>query len=352
MLNAEQKEIYLITGAGGHLGGVIARELIKRKKKVRALFLPEEANSLPEEAEIYRGNVCEKESLATFFSVPGMYERSRFGERVIVIHCAGIVSIKSHFDQKVMDVNVGGTRNITELCEKHRVEKLVYVSSVHALPEEAEDRVIRETDEFHSEWVKGLYSKSKAEASALVMEATKRGLNASIVMPSGIIGPYDRGNNHLTVMIQQFLRGALPAGVNGGFDFVDVRDVAAGILSCAEFGEAGRSYLMTGEYCPIPKLLSMLSDISGQKAPRLNLSISAAKLFAPAAESWARMRKQRHLYTWYSMDTLGGGTRYSYDRAHRELGYTPRPLRRTLEDTVNWLRIQELAGEPETLLKD
>lgn len=84
-----------------------------------------------------------------------------------------------------------GTRNIADLCEKHHISKLIYVSSVHVIEESAKGQPICETKHFSASLVKGIYGKSKAEATAYVMKAAERGLNAMVVHPLGIIGPED-----------------------------------------------------------------------------------------------------------------------------------------------------------------
>ncbi|MDD3339119.1 MAG: NAD-dependent epimerase/dehydratase family protein [Lachnospiraceae bacterium] len=324
------KEIYLITGAGGHLGGAIIRELRKRDKKVRALLLTGEKGLPWPEVEVCYGDVCDWESLRPFFAVTEV-------GRVIVIHCAGIVTIQSNFDQRVMDVNVGGTKNILEWCRRIHADKLIYVSSVHAIPEQKKGEMIRETTFFSEKKVKGLYAKSKAAATALVLEAAYEGLNVSVVHPSGIIGPYDDGDNHVVSMIRSFCRGRFPVGVVGGYDFVDVRDVAKGVLSCVEAGVPGLCYILSGHYYSVKALLALLSEVTGRKAPRIYLPAAVARSFVLGAAWVAKMTHTKPVFTNYSIYTLGTNACFSYQRARQELHYHVRPMRQTLEDTVRWL---------------
>lgn len=326
-------ELYLLTGATGHLGGVIAQKLLAQNRKVRVLVLPNETKVPPENAEICYGDVRDKESLQRFFS---------FAEEacVTVIHCAGIVTIQSHYDARVAEVNIGGTQNIIDLCLAKQVHKLVYVSSVHAIPTLPRGMTIAETDVFSPDAVVGLYAKTKAAATALVLTAAQHGLPASVVHPSGIIGPYDDGNNHLTAMIKGFCSGKLPVGVVGGYDFVDVRDVADGVLACAKQGATGACYILSGHYATIRDVFALLSDISGQKMTRIYLPSFLAKLFAYSIEQVAKWRHVRPLYTAYSMYTLGTNACFSHQKASDALGYAPRPLAKTLADTVKWLAEQ------------
>ena len=150
-------EKYLLTGATGHLGLTIAKRLVQLGKTVRALVLPDDSltKHLPPEVEIIFGDVTNAESLEPFFL-------SDPQDTLYVIHAAGIVSIASKYDQRVYDVNVNGTANIINQCKKiPNVKHLVYVSSVHAIPEKPKGTQISEINYFSPEDVVGLYSKTK-----------------------------------------------------------------------------------------------------------------------------------------------------------------------------------------------
>ena len=116
--------------------------------------------------EIVHGDVRDKDSLTSFFSHNPDTE-------LIVIHTAAIVSISSKVDKKVVDVNVNGTKNIVELCLRHKVKKLVHTSSVHAIPEKSHGETITEVSEFDPKSVHGLYAKTKAAASQIVLKRSQ-----------------------------------------------------------------------------------------------------------------------------------------------------------------------------------
>ena len=158
--------------------------------------------------------------------------------------------------------------------------------------------------------------------------------------PSGICGPYDYGHGHLTQLVQDFCTGRLAAGVDGGYDFVDVRDVAAGILACCERGRPGECYILSGRYCTVRDVRAMLHRITGRRRVRVMLPLWLARAAAPLSEQYYRLLRQPPLYTAYSLYTLSSGARFSHAKAARELGYTTRPFGTTLADTVAWLRRQ------------
>ena len=183
----------------------------------------------------------------------------------------------------------------------------------------------------------GGYAKTKAEATQAVLDAVQAGLDAVVVHPSGIIGPFDTAGNHLVQLVRDYLRGALPACVRGGYDFVDVRDVAAGCLLALEHGQRGASYILSNRHYEVKEVLDIVrSEAGGRRLPVLPMGIARAA--APLLQWVARLRGRRPLYTAYSLYTLKSNDRFSHDKATAELGYRPRDLRDTLRDTVLWLR--------------
>ncbi len=325
-----RSSLYLVTGACGHLGGTLIRYLRREGCAVRGLMLPEEEARDGGGVAYYRGNVADWRSLAPFFSGLEPYD-------VTVLHTAGIVSIGAAPPAAMYDVNVNGTRNVLDWCRRSGVRRLVYVSSVHALEEGDGLGVIREADRFSPERVTGAYAATKAEATQLVLDAARAGLDAVIVHPSGILGPYDDGRNHLTQLIQAYLAGRLPGGVTGGYDFVDVRDVALGCLAAARRGRAGECYILSNRYVPIRDLLEYLrTAVRGRRKPCFPLGL--AKLAAPAVEALARLRGRRPLFTRYALYTMAANGRFSHDKATMCLGYSPRDIRDTVRDTVRYLQ--------------
>ena len=135
-----------------------------------------------------------------------------------MIHCASMVTTNADFNQKLMDVNVGGTKNMIDMYLKHpECKKMVYVSSTGAIPEQPKGTVIRETDQFtpidESRQV-GCYSQSKALATQAVLDACKeRGLKACVVHPSGILGPKDYAVSETTGTVVKIMNGKMPVGM-------------------------------------------------------------------------------------------------------------------------------------------
>ncbi len=324
------KKLYVVTGANGHLGSTIIRQLKRKGEQIRGLILPSETAADTDTVTYIRGDVRDKASLEPLFADAADRE-------IVVIHTAGIIDISERVTPAMYAVNVGGTRNIVELCVAHKVKRLLYVSSVHAIPEKNDLAVLREVNHFSADEVVGGYAKTKAEATQIVLDAAHEGLDAVVVHPSGILGPYDSSRNHLVQLVSDYIHGRLPACVRGGYDFVDVRDVAAGCLAAVDKGKTGECYILSNRHYEIKDVLRMVKVVQGgRRLPVLPMWMARAAV--PVLSLAAKVRKQRPLYTRYSLYTLCSNDRFSHDKATHDLGYHPRDLLQTIADTVAWMK--------------
>src|SRR4030043_2454459 len=242
---------FLVTGATGHIGNVLIPELIARKKMVRALVMPnDDCRPLTGlEVEIVRGDVTDLKTL-----------KSAFAGADTVFHLAGIVTIMPGMKNLLERVNVEGTRNVAEACRTSGVRRLVYIYSVRAFAEPPHGTVIDESQPFDPDRVLGDYARSKARATLLLLEEVRKGgLNAVICCPTGVIGPWDFGISNVGQLIMDFASGHLRSYVSGAYDFVDVRDVARGLILAAERGQTGRHYILSGEQVQVPELMEELA---------------------------------------------------------------------------------------------
>lgn len=326
--------IYLVTGAAGFLGGTICRQLVEKGEKVRAFVLPNDKamKFVPREAEIVEGDLCDLESLERFFTVPADTE-------INVLHIASIVTVNPDFNQKVMDVNVGGTNNIIDMCIKHNVKKLVYCSSTGAIPELPKGKKITEVSQFYSHNVLGCYSQSKALATQAVLDAVKhRGLNASIVHPSGILGPEDFAVGETTGVVIQIINGEMPAGIDGSFNLCDVRDLAAGTIAAVDKGRNGECYILGNDEVSFKDFSKILVKESGCKKMKFFLSLGMANKIASMLEKQAKKKGTRPLMTTFSVYNLARNNDFDSTKARTELGYTTRSYEETIRDEIAWLK--------------
>lgn len=327
--------LYLVTGAAGFLGSNVCRQLLDRGNQVRAFILPNDPaiRYIPKEVEIVTGDLCDLESLEPFFSV-------QEGVKTIVLHVASMVTVNADFNQKLLDVNVGGTKNIITKCLEHKeCKKLVYVSSTGAIPEKPRGQKIKEVYEFDADKVVGWYSRTKAMATQEVLNAVKRnGLNACVVHPSGILGPNDFAVSETTETILRIINGEMPVGMKGSFNLCDVRDLAFGCIMAADKGTKGQCYILGNEEVTLKELCQMLNKESGCKQIKFYLSIRIARLIAKAAEKKARKTGAKPIMTTFSVYNLERNNSFDYSKARNELGYKTRSYNETIRDEVAWLK--------------
>ena len=319
----------MITGASGHVGSTLVNKLLEDKQDVRVFVLPQEKELVPKDVEIFTGDVTDKESLRPFF------ERGDYDE-MILVHAAGIVYLSTEDNPLVWKVNYEGTKNVLDLSVEYGIDRFIYISSVDVMPEKRYPEIMAEVDHFDPEEREGLYARSKAAASQLVLDYAAKGLNASLVQPTGIIGPGDeRGNNHAIKMIRLMYKYDLPFYVGGGYDFVDVRDVAEGIILCAEKGRSGQCYILSGDFISAKELIQCIREYRGRSVRILKVGEPLARFFAPISEKAAKLFGDKHpAYTPYAIDTVYSACHYSHEKASTELGYTTHDIRQSIRDSI------------------
>ena len=321
----------LVTGAAGHIGNVLARELVNRGQTVRALLMPgEDAAPLQDlSVELVEGDVLD------FCSLQAAFEGVE-----VVYHLAGLISILPGKDPLVQTVNVLGTRNVIQAARLAGVRRLVYTSSIHALQRVPHGILIDENIPFDSQHAISAYDHSKAQASLEVLKAVQEGMDAVIACPTGVIGPYDFRRSEMGKLIIDCLKNKLMFYVDGAYDFVDVRDVAAGLILVGEHGRTGQTYILSGERLSVRDIFKHVQEIIGRRLVCLKIPINLARLAASLTPLHYRLTRIKPRITSYSLATLASNSVISHAKAMLELGYSPRPLRETLADTIRWFRQQ------------
>lgn len=319
----------VVTGAPGHLGNNLVRVLLDRGHKVRAMALKGESLvSLQElDVEIVEGDVRDPDTL----------DRAFKGAET-VFHLASVISLLPGKSELLDQVNVKGARNVAESCLRTGVKRLVYTSSIHALVEPPRGTGIDESMGCVPSLMKMEYSRTKAQGTLEVMDVIKQGLDAVIVYPSGVLGPFDYKPSEVGQMILDFARGRIPATVDGGYNFVDVRDVAEGHVLAAEKGRSGEGYILAGEWISVTDVLREVSPLVGRPVPILRVPARVVEGIAKVLTSYARTTGKRPLVSTDMIEALLSNSQVASTKAHRELGYSPRPVRESIRDTVLWLK--------------
>lgn len=335
------KNIYIITGANGFLGNNIVRLLEKNNEnEIRALVLPKDKIDALKglKCEKFFGDVTKIETLKDIFNID---ESVKEKTNIYVIHCASIVYLDSKYNERVYQVNVEGTKNIIKKTKEINA-KLIYVSSVHAIEEKLNHEVMDENASFDPDKIVGLYAKTKAETTRYVFNEVKNNnLNACVVFPSGLLGVNDFTNTNMTVLIKKILNEKVPLLTEGGYDFVDVRDVARGVINACTKGKKGEGYILSGEYVTIKKIADLVCEYGKAKPIKKVISINMVKNIACLFELYYRLRKTTPLFTRYSLYTLNANSNFTNAKAKKDLDYQTRNIKYTIKDLVNEIKSNE-----------
>jgi dihydroflavonol-4-reductase len=317
--------ITAVTGATGHIGANLVRALLSAGRRVRCVVRQDRAALEGLDVECVPGDVLDPATLL-----------EAFRGATTVFHLAAVISIDGDRRGLVTATNVDGARNVAEAALACGVRRLVHCSSIHAFVQEGPAATIRESMPRALGARHAAYDRSKAMGEQAVRDVAARGLDAVIVHPTAVIGPHDYKPSRMGRLLLDLHARRLPALVPGGFDWVDVRDVMAGLLSAAERGRSGESYLLSGRHAPLAEVARLAADVTGVPAPRWCTPSWLAHAAAPFSTAFGRVRGREPLFTGESLDTLAMGTQVDCAKARRDLGHSARNLRTTLHDTYAW----------------
>jgi dihydroflavonol-4-reductase len=319
--------ITAVTGASGHVGANLVRMLLAQHRKVRAIVKDDKRALDGLDVEIASADVLEPGTLETAFAGVG-----------VVYHLAARISVWGGDGGAVEAVNVEGARNVAAACIKSGVRRLIHFSSIHAIAQQPREETLDETREFVGEHALA-YDRSKALGEQAVLDAAGSGLDVVIISPTGIIGPLDFKPSPMGEVILSLMNRSLPALVNGGFDWVDVRDVCQAAIAAERHGKPGEKYLLSGNFMNFKEMAGLVEKHTGAKAPRLYSPIWLAKVGAPFSTALAKITGRRPLYTLDSLKILETcNPKISSKKARRELGFCPRPIESTIADTCMWFQ--------------
>ena len=319
------------------MGGVLTRALIKQRRPVRVLVHKDTRALDGLRVQRVEADILKPETLAKAFQGAST-----------VYHLAAYISIEGGKDKITRRINVEGTSNVVDACIEANVEKLVHFSSIHALNSSPKDQEIDETRDYVDTGDCYMYDRTKAEAERIVLMGVKRNLFAVIVNPTGIVGPFDFKPSHMGQVLITMFKSKLPALMEGGFNWVDVRDVVTGAMAAEQKGRRGQSYLLSGHWMSLKDLARLIHEVTGVKQPTFVSPYWLARLGAPFGALYSKLRGKPPSYTSASISYLQDYRYISCEKAQTKLGYRPRSMRETIEDTYKWFKT---AGHLEKLTK-
>ena len=316
-----------ITGATGHLGNVIARTLVARGEPIRMLVrsVPRVRElGLPWESACH-GDLSDGDSICRCFE-----------GCETVIHSAALISV-GHDRTALMRTNVDGTESVIDACRRQGVRRLITIGSIEAF-DLSTPVTGGNGDRLDTELPFLDYGRSKAIAVNATLDANDAGLEALVISPTAMLGPWDYRPSRMGRFVRSFISRRLPAYVRGGFDFVDVRDVAEACISGIRNGVTGSHYIVSGNYVEVRSLLELLEQSSGVPKPIFEVPDRIARLFAWCSASVISLVGGSPLITPAAVKLLSKRIYVTSDLAKNDLGFHARELSNTISDTVAWFR--------------
>lgn len=315
-----------ITGATGHIGGVIVRELLHRGHTVKALVRGHDNKSLIGlDVEKIQGDLHDHLALERLMKSCDA-----------LIHAAALISIDGGMKGLVHHTNVEGTRNAMDAAKAAGIKRVIHISSVHAYAQHPLDDIFDERRSPASDKTFA-YDRSKRDGQALALSYASADMKVLVVNPTSVVGPFDFKPSKLGQAIINMATGKLPFVFKGGFDFCDSRDVAYAIVNALTMGRSGEAYLLGGGWYSLTEFGQILSEVSAQKNKPIALPTTLGWIGLPFIYGFARMTKSEPLYTNEALVAVSEGHRLiNCMKAKTELQYVNRPLRESLADTWSW----------------
>lgn len=324
-----------ITGASGLVGSNLAIELIKNGHQVQCT--KRKGSIIKHLAEF------PIEWVDADLSDQKALNQALLGSDV-VFHCAAQISFKKHPTPEQIITNIDGTQNIINAVKEAKVPRLVHCSSVvaRAISETGEPVTEEQPWNFDKFGLDDGYSVTKYKSEQMVIEATKKGLDAVIVNPTYMFGPYDPKPSSGKFIIDVIKR-KLPTTSNGYNNFVDVRDVCKGMILAWQKGKTGQSYILGNENMSYHDAIHLIARVAGVEAPKLQLPKAFAIIFGLLGDIQEKITKREALVNSITVKyAYCKNYKFSSEKAIKELGYKPSPLEKAITDAIDWFGSQRM----------
>ena len=320
------KPSVLVTGATGHIGNNLTRFLVKNDFKTGVLVRSVENENILSElpVDLHVGDIFDNYLLSNIFQ---HYD--------VICHLAGYVSVMPGQNRRFHDVNHLGTCNVLNATIKTG-KRLIYMSSSHAIPS-LNTKLINEQVSLSLDGVRGAYGKSKYMATDAVLEAISKNLvDATVLHPTGVIGPYDIKLSNMGQIIKSYKTKGNLFYIDGTYDFVDVRDVSLATIQTILNNPPEDRYILSGHQVTVYELLGYLAEISGRRPPVIKVPKIIAKPSALLTGYCSYLVGHNTNFTSETISTLTSGAVFDSSLAGKHLNHRPRDWKVSIFDQYSW----------------
>lgn len=320
----------VVTGAGGHVGSTLVRALLARGREVVCVDLADSPGLEGLDVRVHHGDIRDADFL-----------RGVIGEGDTVFHLASVISTSGDKGGLVPSVNVDGARNVATVCREQGVARLIHTSSIHAYDIDTHGAPVTEETPLAIGRSTSAYNVSKARGQLAVLEQVAQGLDAVVVNPCGVIGPYDYKASRMGKFFRAMDKGTAGWVGPGGFNWVDVRDVVDGMLLAEEKGRAGEAYILAGHWNTNLTLARLAGELLDKPTPTRAIPMPVLDVLHALGRVLSAFG-QRPPVTKEALDALKANPEMSHAKATAELGYRPRDVEETIRGIYDWIRDEDV----------
>ncbi|WP_207842447.1 NAD-dependent epimerase/dehydratase family protein [Williamsia soli] len=314
-----------VTGAAGFVGRNLVDQLVARGDTVVAIDRQHPSTASKPAVTWVAADILDPAALA-----------SAFDGVDVVYHLVAVITLR-HTDENAWRINTEGVRNVAEAALTAGVRRMVHCSSIHSFDQYECGGTIDELSGRSDSTTLPVYDRSKWAGEQELQKVIAKGLDGVICNPTAVYGPVDHAPySRINGMLRDSARGRVPALITGGFDLVDVRDVAAGLILAAEHGKTGENYLLTGEMTEMIEAFRMVAREAGRRGPAVAFPMRWVQAILPVAEPICKIFKS-DLVSKAALGALEAQPVVDGTKARRDLGFAPRPTTETMRDYVDFL---------------
>jgi dihydroflavonol-4-reductase len=319
----------LITGSSGHVGSNLIRKLHGQNYTIRCIDFDGDHRAYEGyDVEIMKGDITDKDSLYPIFE-----------DVDVVFHTAALINLDRRFRKAIEVVNIEGTRNVCDVALEQGVQKLIHFSSVDAFYRFPIDEPLLEDRKLIEDENGMPYDYSKAEGQRIVYDYCKKGLDASVIHPTSIVGPNDFKPGLPMQAFVDMANGKRKLMPNWGYNFIDVRDLCDAAISAVKNGKSGQNYIIGGEYHMYLYIGELIGKQLGKKVVYGALPEFVTYLPLPFEYIRALFTNKPRVLTLDAIHTAQTGNKIVPSTlAREELGHKPRSIEETIFDTIDFFQ--------------
>ncbi|HEX4895924.1 MAG TPA: NAD-dependent epimerase/dehydratase family protein [Solimonas sp.] len=323
-----------ITGGSGYVGTNLVRLLLQQGHQVRVIDRSPPRDLGRAGLSYVEANILDPQQVAE--ALKGVE---------ILFHLVAKITLAEE-DPVAWTLNVDGVRVVAEAALASGVRRMVHCSSIHAFDQYRCGGHITLDSARSTARDIPVYDRSKWAGEQELQKVIAKGLDAVICNPTGVYGPVDYTHSRVNDTLLQSGLGKLPAITEGGFDFVDVRDVAKGLALAAEKGRTGANYILGGHYLSMMEITRLAAQAVGRPGPRRALPLWLLRLLLPLIGPLSA-RSGREPMTKASIAAIAASPHVDLSATQRDLGYAPRPAAESTRDLMAfYIGTGKLAPEP------